>query len=197
VKEIAGKLELTPNGVRQHLGVLEREKLVVLKEKKGKLGRPAIVYSLHDNAMEHFPKVYDEFTLSLLEEIEQRFGKEEIVDILEKIGKQIVGNLVKDYRLNLDEVVSNEQLKQRIDNIVKIYSDFGKFPDLIEEEDSYLLKNYNCLVYSICEKNPNVCKVDEKIVEELLGTKSIKEKCIRNGDGYCLYKVSKKQVDKN
>ncbi|MFW9990671.1 MAG: helix-turn-helix transcriptional regulator, partial [Candidatus Odinarchaeota archaeon] len=73
VKELAEELDLTTNGVRQQLGILEKENLVVIKEKKTEIGRPAYAYALHENAMEYFPKIYADFSSQLLDEVTSRY----------------------------------------------------------------------------------------------------------------------------
>ncbi|MCK4849108.1 MAG: hypothetical protein KAT16_08795, partial [Candidatus Heimdallarchaeota archaeon] len=58
------------------------------------------------------------------------------------------------------------------------------------------LRNYNCLVFGIVQQNPLVCQVDETIVSELANVEAKKEKCIREGDGVCLYRIYKKKPKK-
>ena len=83
------------------------------------------------------------------------------------------------------------------DSIKKVYEIYGKFPELHEEEDSFTLKNYNCLVFSVAKEDPLVCAVDEKIITELAGVPAQKEKCIREGDECCLYRLKKAKPKPN
>ncbi|MFW9995229.1 MAG: hypothetical protein ACFFD4_24550, partial [Candidatus Odinarchaeota archaeon] len=115
----------------------------------------------------------------------------ELVDIFEKLGKKIADQLKTDYHISSDEISSNEQLKQRLDLLVEIYNAYGKFPELIEQEDCYRLRNYNCLIYSVCKRTVLTCKVDETIIKEIIGVLPVKERDIKKADGYCQYKIDK------
>src|SRR5207247_6479624 len=59
VKELGQLLGLTSTGIRQHLTVLERDGLVAVREERGRVGRPNLVYSLTDEADAVFPRTYD------------------------------------------------------------------------------------------------------------------------------------------
>ncbi|MFW9992399.1 MAG: helix-turn-helix transcriptional regulator [Candidatus Odinarchaeota archaeon] len=192
-KNIAKALKLTPNGVRQHIGILEKDNLVILKEIKGKTGRPAIVYALNENAMELFPKSYAEFGSLLLDVLTETYGKDFAGKLLESMGKK----KAEEVKRNIPEEIlstkneSNEYLKIALGAIKSIYDGIGKFGELIEEEDRFILRNHNCLLYSIFKGDTLVCKFDEVILEELIGYKPQKEKCIRDGSGCCQFCIEK------
>ena len=92
---------------------------------------------------------------------------------------------------SLEKGETLDTLDKRLKSINKVLHKYGKYPHLVEDETSYSFKNYNCLVYGIVKANPLVCKVDETIMSELAGKKAVKEKCIRDGDAYCLYRIMK------
>ncbi len=191
IREIANTLGLSLNAVRQHLTILEKEDLVFHQERQGTTGRPAIVYYLHENAMDRFPKVYVEFALDLLGEIELKHGIDSTVGMLDRIGVKTADRIIElmNTRYHID--FRSLPLSQRVDYVVKLFDFYGKYPDLIEENDSYAMKNYNCLVYKLTKANILVCKVDEAILRELFGKPVKKELCLREGDNYCLYRIRK------
>ncbi|MHA2297791.1 MAG: helix-turn-helix transcriptional regulator [Candidatus Hodarchaeales archaeon] len=191
VIELAESLNISPNGVRQQLGILEKDQLVVLGKRRGKTGRPAIVYFLHENAMDYFPKLYSHFSTLFVEEFMDQYGKVATRNFLERLGKRIVKDIIED--LAQTKIDPKKSLEQALIAIKHIYEEYGKFPELIEEKDSFLLRNYNCLVYSILKGETLVCEVDEAILKELLGFRPIKENCIRDGDGYCQYRIMKSE----
>jgi len=65
IKDIADDLGLSTNAARQYMLVLEKDGFVTRMEKKGITGRPAMTYALNETALESFPKIYKDFTLSL------------------------------------------------------------------------------------------------------------------------------------
>ncbi len=194
VKDIASELDISVNAARQYLVILEKEGYVMRSQRKSKTGRPAITYSLHESALETFPKVYSDFSVKLLNEIKQKIGITKSVEILENVGRQIADEV----RPVLKEKIlakkgSLNSLKDRLEGVAEIYQDYGKYPELLEDDDSYALKNFNCLIFGIAKEDPLVCKVDETIVTELIGTEAKKEKCLRDGDAYCLYRIIKER----
>ncbi len=190
-KEISDVLGISVNATRQYLIILEKEGLIVRSHEKGTTGRPAILYSLHKSAIEEFPKTYRDFSIRLLDIIQKKYGNDATVEILKQLGQEIAQETLSTLRDGVKEVGSVETLKERLNSIVRVYEQYGKFPELIETGDSFELRNYNCLVFGVVQENPLVCTVDETIVKELTGLHAIKEKCIRNGDGVCLYRFKK------
>jgi DeoR family suf operon transcriptional repressor len=193
VKEIADVLEISINATRQYLIVLEKEGLVIRRSKKSSTGRPAILYSLHESALEAFPKEYRDFSVRLLDVVQKHLGTQKTRELLKEIGKQIADDTRPMLEATLGGKSSETPLKERLEGIIKVYEQFGKYPELVENEDSFELRNYNCLVFGLVQQNPLVCEVDETIVSELAGVDAKKEKCIRDGDGVCLYRVFKKK----
>ncbi|MHA2295385.1 MAG: helix-turn-helix transcriptional regulator [Candidatus Hodarchaeales archaeon] len=193
-KAIAKELNISPNGVRHHLMLLELEQLVLRRERKGKTGRPAAVYSLKDHAMNYFPKSYSEFSMLLLEEIMDQQGEEATRKLLEGVGTR----MAEDMRKHIDAgqaktYASIKDLKQKLDIIKQVFDKFDKFPELVEDEESFLLRNYNCLLFDISKSNPLVCTVHETMIKELIGFQAIKDVCIRDGDGYCQFRINKSE----
>ncbi|MHA2156281.1 MAG: helix-turn-helix transcriptional regulator [Candidatus Hodarchaeales archaeon] len=191
VKEIAAHLSISINATRQYLIVLEKEGLVVRTTQKSTTGRPAILYSLHPDAIEEFPKTYRDFSIKLLAEVQERIGTQATIELLREVGKQIADEVQPSIRENIEPGGSYDSLRDRLKSVVKVYQLYGKFPELLEDDISFALKNYNCLIFGVAKENPLACTVDESIVSELVGATAVKEKCIREGDECCLYRIKK------
>jgi predicted ArsR family transcriptional regulator len=193
IKQIATELGLSTNAARQYMVVLEKDGLVVRTERKGATGRPAMTYTLTDNAFEFFPKVYRDLAIYLVDLIKSRHGVAETVTILEMVGKRIAAEIKEIIESKMDRTESFDSLpvKQRLEKVAEVFQEYGKFPELKEDETSFSLLNYNCLVYGVVRHDPLVCKVDETMIAELAGQKCSKEKCLRDGDACCLYRIQK------
>ncbi|MFX0125438.1 MAG: helix-turn-helix transcriptional regulator [Candidatus Hodarchaeota archaeon] len=191
IKEIADKLDISINATRQYLIVLEKEGLVVKSQKKGASGRPAMGYAITEDALGVFPKNYADFSVKLINEIRERIGVSKTNEILIEVGKRIADEIRDEVEAEIKPGTDIDPLQNRLEAVAKIYLKYGKYPELVEEEDSFALKNLNCLIYEIAKADPLVCTVDETIVSELVGKKAIKEKCLRQGDECCLYRIKK------
>ena len=90
VEELARALNLTDNGVRAHLAVLERDGIA---RQRGSVrrgsggGKPAYVYELTSEAEELFPKAYEPVLGRLLDVLAQRLGPEESEALLRSLGR--------------------------------------------------------------------------------------------------------------
>src|SRR5690349_7462262 len=82
VRELQQLLSLTPTGIRQHLTVLGREGLVSVREARGRIGRPALVYSLTSAGSALFPNRYDDLSNLLLDEIRAIAGSKGLQSVL-------------------------------------------------------------------------------------------------------------------
>ena len=194
VKEIADQLGISINATRQYLIILEKEGLIIRTQQKSTTGRPAILYSLTPDAIEEFPKAYLDFSLKLLEEVQEKMGNKVAVELLQAVGKSIAKDVLPQVKEHIEEGGSFDSIRDRLNAIVKVYELYGKCPELLEDEVSFALKNYNCLIFGVARMNPLACKVDETIVSELIGLPAVKEKCIREGDECCLYRIKKSSL---
>ncbi len=191
LKKITGELGLSLNAVRQHLTILEKEGLVFRREKRGRTGRPAIVYHLHEKGMDTFPKAYDDFSLILLEILEKEYGNEIASNLLGKVGESITAGIKSEINVDLDKNFDESSLKDKLELIVQIFTTRGKYTFLEETEESFALINYNCLYYRISKTNPLICNIDREVISTLIGLDVTKEHCRREGANCCLYRIIK------
>src|SRR5215208_6616667 len=92
VEDLARALDLTDNGVRAHLAVLERDGIVVqrgsLRRTSGG-GKPAYVYELTQEGEDLFPKAYEPTLGLLLGVLSERLGLEESEALLRLVGRRL------------------------------------------------------------------------------------------------------------
>jgi len=192
---MAEDLDLSITAVRSYLLELEKNNLIVQKEQKKGSGRPARFYSLHENAISLFPKSYSEFSVKLLNKVVSKYGKKAAKEILVEIGKENAKEIRKrietEHNINLDEVTTKEKLEL----VMKVFKENQKFPILVKENGDYFLKNHNCLLYDVVQKQPLACIVDETCLQELVGYKAEKINCLTEGDHYCVYRFDENNIE--
>ncbi|UCG03829.1 MAG: hypothetical protein JSW11_07545 [Candidatus Heimdallarchaeota archaeon] len=197
IKDMAKTFDLSPNAIRQYLIELEKDNLVIRKKKKGKTGRPAMTYFLHKNALTIFPKAYADFSIRLLKRVLKNYGEEEARNLLIEMGKEKAEEMKIKLTSKLNEKNTNSHsLKDKIDAISEVFHDYGSFPKIIEDEESFIIKNHNCLIYDIVQNFPAACVVDETLVSELVGEKADKVQCLSEGDMLCVYRINKSEKAK-
>lgn len=186
INEIATEVDLSTNAVRKYIFELESGDYVVKKVEKQNIGRPVIRYSLHSRAMELFPKIYAEFTISLIDEMKKELDESQVKKILANVGQTLGKEIKIDYSDHEDI-----SLEQRIITLVKIFEDYGKFPTLLEDDEYYYIRNSNCLLFSVVKEHSILCEADQNIVDVLLGSRAEKQQCLKNEDGFCQYRIKK------
>lgn len=194
IKAIASAVSLSPTGTRHYLTILEKEGLVIHSEKQRKSGRPARIFSLTNRGVNTFPKAYTEFSIKLLEEVKTQFGESAAINLLEEIGRKKATSINSKLRERSFAKSSSESLKQTLMELVDALEEEGQFPELIENRESFILKNYNCLFYDIVMEEPLVCKVTETLMAQLTNNVAVKEKCLRDGDECCLFRIKKNKA---
>ena len=92
VEDLARALDLTDNGVRAHLAVLERDGIV---RQRGSIrrtsggGKPDYVYELTQEGEKLFPKAYEPTLGRLLDVLCERLGPEESEALLRSVGRRL------------------------------------------------------------------------------------------------------------
>src|SRR5688500_496173 len=122
VRDLADLLHLTATGIRQHLTILERDSLVAIKEARGRVGRPALVYQLTSAGEAQFPSRYDELSNLMLDEIRAIAGSKGLQSVLMRVAARSAE--VYEPRLR------NKPLAGRVDEAAQIISERGCMADV-------------------------------------------------------------------
>src|SRR5437588_10442904 len=94
VHELAKALELTENGIRTQLAVLERDGLVRHEILRRGVGKPAYIYKLTPQADSLFPKAHGAVLAELLDALDARLGRKEVVELLRSVGQRIASRQI-------------------------------------------------------------------------------------------------------
>ncbi|MHB0871141.1 MAG: helix-turn-helix transcriptional regulator [Chloroflexota bacterium] len=180
VDELSRALDMTLMGVRLHLVVLDRDGYVRRSTVREKPGRPALVYSLTQKAEELFPKRYDLLAEKLLEALH--------LDCSESAGA-ILEAAARGMAAPLAGQLAGTPLHQRVEEIGRALDGVGTFASWERVDAGYLLHNYNCLFYSVAQRNREVCSMDGVFLKEILGVEVEQTECLLDGAPRCSFFV--------
>src|SRR5829696_4522956 len=93
VEELAGKLNLTDNGVRAHLATLERDGLVKQSGLRRGPRKPHFTYVLTEEADRLFPKAYDALLNQLIAVLKTRLDPIQIEEVLREVGRAVAADV--------------------------------------------------------------------------------------------------------
>ncbi|HEY6102837.1 MAG TPA: hypothetical protein VI007_06390 [bacterium] len=182
VEGLGERLSLTRTAITTQLASLQADGLVVRDGLQPGRRRPRVRYVLTPKADVLFPKAYDAFAAALLEEI-QREGSGQLRALLRRIGDRWIAR-------DLPRV---EGLRgtARLERVREIMAERGFLPDLQRASGGYLLREHNCPVMQLALLHEEVCEMVHRWLEAIAGTKLVRVKCLREGDPYSAYAVSR------
>ncbi|HRP07892.1 MAG TPA: ArsR family transcriptional regulator [Gemmatimonadales bacterium] len=91
VDELAAEVGLTPNGVRSHLAVLQRDGVVraLGVRPSGEAGKPPTLYGLSAEAEEELSRAYPATLVALVESVRATQGDHRLVEVLSEAGRRL------------------------------------------------------------------------------------------------------------
>ena len=190
VKDLGRQLGLTSTGIRQHLTVLERDGLVAVRETRGRVGRPALVYSLTPEGNALFPSRYDDLSNLLIEEIRSIAGSKGLQSVLMRAA----AHSAQPYEPRL----RGKDLAERVGEATSIMNERGCVAD---SEDSspgeYLLNQYTCPFPNVARSHSGVCALEVEFVRQLTGGDARLVSSLLRGDRSCTYRIRPPQPASN
>ena len=182
VEDLAGALDLTGNGVRAHLAILERDGIVrqrgTVRRGSGG-GKPAYVYELTREAEDLFPKAYEPALRRLLDVLAERVGPEESEELLRSVGRRLAG----------EHYVRKNEARARLESAVEIFNELGGLAELEERDGTLVIRGYSCPLAGVTPDHPEVCRMAETLITELAGV-PVYEHCDRGERPRCCFEVA-------
>jgi predicted ArsR family transcriptional regulator len=182
VRSLASVLHLTTTGIRQHLAVLERDGLVKVRETRGRVGRPALIYSLTPAGDALFPHLYDDLSNALLDEIRVLAGTSGLQSVLMRLANRTA----EPYTGRMQ----GKTLPARVDESVSVINERGCLADATRADDgSYLINQYTCPFPNVARLHRGVCAMEVEFVKQLTGGDVRLTNSLLRGDHCCTYRV--------
>jgi len=182
VRQLGEHLGLTSTGVRQHLGILEREHLVEADETRGRVGRPALVYRLSDRGQQLYPKQYDTLTNAILDEVKTKAGTGALLAVLRGASAR----MAEKHAARLDGL----GFADRVRETARIMREQGLIVEVEEQEDgSFLMHECTCPYPTVARRHPGVCALEVDLVCRLSGGDARLTSSLLRGDRACSYRI--------
>jgi predicted ArsR family transcriptional regulator len=160
--ELSEILGMTAVGVRAHLTLLERDGVVSCAPMRRRIGRPAHLYRLTEQADDLFPKNYDQLAVTLLEDLRESYGEGAVRTLLARRTER----LKEAYR----ERLSGKPLREQLAELVRILDEAGYMARLEQREDgSFELSEDNCAIARVARRFPATCLFELNLFDDLLG----------------------------
>ncbi len=181
VRELAALLELTQTGVRQHLAILERDGMVTSRRERGRVGRPALIYSLAGAGEARFPKNYDQLANMLIEEVRAIAGAEALQRVLGRVSLRMAEQRM--------DRVEGHPVEERVSETARIMREMGCVAEWERKGDDLLLYQQTCPYPNVARRNSAVCAMEVDMVRRLTGSDARLVTSLLRGDRACTYRI--------
>lgn len=186
---MARQLGVTTMAVRQHLVVLQEERLVDYFDERGKVGRPARFWRLTAKAGERFADHHEEVFVGMLQAIQVTFGDEG----LERLIGERVRQQLESYQARMPG--PGTPLDERVAALVKIRRDEGYMAEwrLVGDGSIELAENH-CAIEGAARVCQKLCGAELSLFRAVLGDAVSVDRFeyILAGDRRCAYRVAKR-----
>lgn len=178
IPELAAEVGISGNAVRTHLSALERDGMVEgagVRRDTG--GKPARVYDITGDTEELFPKAYGPVLSGLLEEIEERQGREALLELLRGVGARVAAG-----------VPAEGDVGARVETAAAVLRSLGADLDVEREDEGWLLRGYGCPLSAVVAEHHEACALVEELVATVVG-RPVRECCARGERSRCAFRI--------
>jgi predicted ArsR family transcriptional regulator len=183
---IAKRLGVTGMAVRQHLAVLQEEKLVDFTNDRRKVGRPARLWSLTPEACDRFPDCHAELAVGILQAVQSALGDEGLVRLTEERTRQ----QAESYGARMP--AKNAPIEERVATLARLRREDGYMAESHRNRDGtfQLLENH-CSILKAAHYCPKLCGGELAVFRAVLGESVSVDRVqhILAGDRCCSYGI--------
>ncbi len=162
--DLAARLGVTVEAVRQHLDALETAGLVSRTTRpNGRRGRPAARWSLTPLARELFPDRHAELTVDLLESVRSALGDRALRRVIETRAERQAASYT-------EVVAAGDPVPVRVQRLASLRAAEGYEAEAVDVGDgSMLLVEHHCPVSEAAAACPSLCGAELDVFRTVLG----------------------------
>lgn len=185
VEELARRLRVSRNAVRQHLTSLVADGLVTKGSMQATGGRPEQLYVLSAVGHESFPRKYSWFAELLLDSLRTEKGETGLIARCEKLGHKVGVQLQTSHP-------ASEQPSERVKQLANVMQELGYEATSTEPSGRQLpmIEATNCVFHHLAARFPEICHFDLALLSTFVGRPVVHDECIVRGGHVCRFKFS-------
>jgi len=187
VAELALRLDMAPVSVRHHLDVLQGENLICSPRvrRPGTVGRPQQIYALTDAASAYFPRNHESLAKRMLDEIKTVLPAEQLHALFERMADGVARDA--------NPLPEGASLEQRVDHAVDFLNEKGYLARSEKQDGHFLLYTLNCPYSGVAEQHRELCAMDLRLMNHLLGVSPTPVTRLSEGGCRCTYRIDSVQ----
>lgn len=185
VNELSEALDLTDNAVRAHLTSLERDGLIEQSGSQRGHRKPHLTYGLTTDAGLFFPKAYGTLFDLLLKLLRERYPPGEVEEIAREMGRRLAAEPA--------EQMKGKTQEERLQKSLELLEEMGGLAEVDNREGVLFIRGCDCPLAIAVEGNPQVCRVAESFLTEMLGV-PVRERCQKGSSPRCSFEILAKEA---
>lgn len=172
---------ITAVTVRHHLAKLTDDGLVETPQMlhRSTPGRPQHVYALTYQGDAMFPNNYQDLTSKLLSKLNNALPAPQVNVIIEGVADEMAG----------EANIPQGSLDKRLKAVVDYLNNHGYEARSEYTNDGFVLHTSNCPYHQVAQKNDSLCKMDMRLISQMLGIVPRLMSHIAEGDETCSYLI--------
>ena len=187
LEEIARGLGISKVAALSHLQKLEGNGLIERSYRAGKVGRPRVQFRLSTKSSSLFPQGYTEMSLSALEFIERRLGRNAVAELLSQRSIEVAER----HRAR----IPTGSLSHRVEELAQVRTEGGYMAEVGGRGRGPVeLREYNCPILAIAGRFPEACDTERRMFETLLRADVKVSHRVVAGDGVCRFLIREKRT---
>ncbi|MEM7126895.1 MAG: helix-turn-helix domain-containing protein [Chloroflexota bacterium] len=186
VSTLAKALGMASVSVRHHLDILQGDNLICVATvaREGNVGRPKQIYGLTEEAESHFPDNFGALSSSLVRQLKAVLPPEQLCQTFQTVAREMAGELDGLDKADLEKE-SPEEYLERIVDFLNARGYLSRWESVDNDELSgYLLHKHNCPYLGVSSEHPELCMMDQMLVDELVGCQCQRTRSMVT-DGHC------------
>ncbi len=182
VADLCEALGITSMAVRRHLSGLQKDGLVDCRLVKQTKGRPTYKFRLTAKGESLFPSAINNLAFELLDAVFESKGHAGVMELLQIRNDALVKKVLP----QLEKL----SLPERVKEVVKIFSENGYMSEFEKLPDgNFFIYQRHCAVHNLASQYRQICVLESKLLERLLGFKTTRQKYMMKDDPVCGYLV--------
>ena len=161
-QSIAGMLDMTSMGARQHLQALEAQDLLSTFDKSEKRGRPSRFWQLSAKAHGRFPDRHNDLTLTMIDAVKSVFGEEGLDKLISERERKSKASY-QQALVGCDDVFSKAKA------LAKVRTEEGYMATVEQDEQGVWFFENHCPICEAASSCQNFCRSELAIFNELMG----------------------------
>ncbi len=181
--EIAQDLGISKVATLRHLNRLEERALVSRTLETGGRGRPRARFRLKVASATLFPQAYSEMAGCALRFVQQRLGREAVVELLRERAREVARR--ERHRFE------GKDLPERARALVQLREEMGYMaePGARRPGAPLTFVEHNCPILALAREYGEACDVERELFENLLGARVEAQHRVVAGDPVCRFVV--------